>query len=284
MVSIGSDKVVATISVGSNPDSIAIAPNGQTAYVANYSDKTITPINTSTNHAEPVIALPGNPAAISVGPSGSTAYVATGLTDTVVPIYLATGTVETPVTVGSNAYALAVTPDQAPVASFTATPSEAGQPTSFDATASSAPSSGIATYQWTFGDGQQAVSSGPTISHLYAGGGQFTATVTLTDADGTSLTQSFTGQTVSNNGGPGASFAQRVSIPYLPTTAFVVNSQDSTVIPIDTAMNVAGPPIAVGGGPTSVAITPNGRKGYVVDNSGDAVTPIDTSTDTPEPA
>jgi hypothetical protein len=43
-----------------------------------------------------------------------------------------------------------------------------------------------------------------TTTHIYALPGTYTATVTETDTDGTSTTQVFTGQTVTDDGGPGA--------------------------------------------------------------------------------
>jgi PKD repeat protein len=43
--------------------------------------------------------------------------------------------------------------------------------------------------------------------------GSYTVTLTLSDADGTSTTQVFTGQTVSLNGGPGAKSTHTVTIP-----------------------------------------------------------------------
>ena len=48
------------IKVGKAPIWIAITPNGQTAYVANFGSDTVTPITTATN-------TPGKP--IRVGPS-----------------------------------------------------------------------------------------------------------------------------------------------------------------------------------------------------------------------
>lgn len=46
----------------------------------------------------------------------------------------------------------------------------------------------------------------------------------------------------------------------------------------------AGTPIAVGGGPGAIAITPNGKTAYVVNSTSGTVTPIDTTTDKPGPA
>jgi hypothetical protein len=127
----------------------------------------------------------------------------------VTPIDIATNTAGTPITVGEHPYVgIAITPDQAPEAQLSVTPAPVGSPTSFDASASIAPSSPIVSYAWNFGDGDTDTTSSPTTSHVYATSGNFTATVTETDAAGTSTTQVFTGQTMSLNGGPQAVASQ----------------------------------------------------------------------------
>jgi serine protease len=67
--------------------------------------------------------------------------------------------------------------DAAPVANFTFTCG--GLTCSFDAS-SSTDDRGIASYRWTFGDGQSG--SGATISHTYGSGGTFTVQLIVTDA------------------------------------------------------------------------------------------------------
>jgi PKD repeat protein len=88
-----------------------------------------------------------------------------------------------------------------------------GSPTAFDASASSAPVGTIASYAWNFGDGTTATTSSPTIAHNFAGPGPYPVNLTVTDSAGTSTTQTFTGQTVSNNGGPSATAFQFVGSP-----------------------------------------------------------------------
>jgi YVTN family beta-propeller protein len=65
-------------------------------------------------------------------------------------------------------------------------------------------------------------------------------------------------------------------------------SDSTTVIPIDTATNTAGTPIPIGtgppgGGPATIAITPDGKTAYVLNYLSATVTPISTRTNTTGP-
>jgi YVTN family beta-propeller protein len=206
-ITLATNTVGTPINVGSGPLGIAITPDGKTAFVTNSNDNSVTPIDIGTNAAGTAITGVGSfPYWIAITPDGKTAYVATSGANTITPITLSSKTVGTPINVGGPRD-LAITPDQAPVAKLSVTPAAAGSPTSFDASASLAPSSPIATYAWDFGDGTKTTTSSPTTTHTYTTSGTFTATVTETDAAGTSTTLVFTGQTVSRTGGPGAQAA-----------------------------------------------------------------------------
>jgi YVTN family beta-propeller protein len=69
-------------------------------------------------------------------------------------------------------------------------------------------------------------------------------------------------------------------------TAYVVSNANDTVIPVNTATHAVGAPIAVGSGPSAIAITPDATTAYVTDEGTNNtppgfVTPIDLSTNTP---
>ena len=113
------------IKVGSQPDFIAITPNGKTAYVinggsGNTGPATVTPISTATNTAGKPITVGGRDVAfpdfIAITPNGKTAYVsvpgdvyaAPGL---VVPIQTATNTAGQAIMVGKFPGAIAITPN-----------------------------------------------------------------------------------------------------------------------------------------------------------------------------
>lgn len=71
-----------------------------------------------------------------------------------------------------------------PVANFTATPDSGFAPLSvtFDASSSSDPDGAIVAWTWNFGDG--VTGSGPSVTHVYATAGTFTASLTVTDDSG----------------------------------------------------------------------------------------------------
>ena len=234
-----------SITVGYQPTAVAVAPSGSTAYVAtsiapqDFTDGGITPINTTTGTTgTPIVGVGHFPDAIAVTPDGATAYVASlpgAGGNTLTPVNTTTNAAGTPVVFGSDPVGVAITPDQAPVAHLSVTPGKVGQPTSFDASASTVAFGTITAYAWDFGDGSTATTSGPTITHTYATPGPHTATVTETDSAGTSTTQIFTGQTMSKNGGPSAVASQSftVTVAKPPTTSVLIPSNGATLVRID---------------------------------------------------
>jgi DNA-binding beta-propeller fold protein YncE len=214
------------------PDTVAVTPDGATALVASSvppedpppdAANVVTPIDVATRTAGPPIPVDPRPAAIAITPDGATAFVgsfaffADDALTTIQPIDLATRTVGARITVGKNPDALAITPDQAPVAKLAVTPGFAGQPTTFDASASTVRFGTITSYLWDFGDGSPPVTtSTPTTTHVFAESGSYTARVTETDSAGTSTTKVFTGQTMSRRGDPSAIATATVPIPVVP--------------------------------------------------------------------
>lgn len=221
--------------LGTEPDAIGISPNGGDAYVTNFGSGTISQVTLSDDQATAISTgdAGSDPLGVAVTPDGTGVYVADGLPTTVgsttpagtVSVLTTPTTAESPASigVGAGADAIAITPDQAPVATLTDVPGVAGSATTFSAAQSVFPSSPAATYEWSFGDGTTATTTTPTESHVYVSGGSYAASVTIVDADESAagvspLTQTFTGQTVLLNGGPGAKATQTVNIAYAPPT------------------------------------------------------------------
>jgi hypothetical protein len=57
------------------------------------------------------------------------------------------------------------------------------------------PDGSLASYSWSFGDSITATTSAPTITHIDAKPGSYTATLTVTDNEGCSTAVIFTGHT-----------------------------------------------------------------------------------------
>ena len=200
-------------------DFVAISPDGIKAYVSQYSGD-VTPIIVETDTpgtSFPVEENNNSRCVISFMPDGTKAYII-GLiagVGNVTPITVETDTPGTSVSIGNDPRGIAITPDQAPTASFTASVSPGTLTVSFNGSASSSPVGSIATYAWDFGDGRTGSSS--TASHTYDSAGTYAVILTVTNTAGTSTQQTFTGQTVSNNGGPSAEFSRIVTVGSPPS-------------------------------------------------------------------
>jgi YVTN family beta-propeller protein len=148
-----------------------------------------------------------SPVGIAFSPDGTKLLVTNLVSSNVTAITLGNLTTEE-VFVGSNPVDIAITPDQAPVASFTATIAPTSSASSFDASDSISPIGSIASYNWDFGDGTTVSTPNPIIEHSFIDNGSLLVTLRVTNSGGTSSSQTFTGSTVSNNGGPSALFSQ----------------------------------------------------------------------------
>ena len=210
-INIASNTAGTAIPVGHHPLNIAITPDGTTAYVTNAADSTITPITVATNTTGTAIPVAAGVAGIAITPDGKIAYVTNDGT-TITPVDTATNTAGTPVAAGSETTGIAVTPDQAPVATLSVNGSALGLATTFDASASTVAYGSIASYAWNFGDGATATTTTATTAHTYAAAGTYIATVTETSTAGTSTASVYTGQTMSQNGGPPARASHVVAI------------------------------------------------------------------------
>jgi 6-phosphogluconolactonase (cycloisomerase 2 family) len=104
--------------------------------------------------------------------------------------------------------AMAMLPNQGPTAQFSFKP---GAPARFDATASDDPDGRVVRYDWEFGDGTVLPNGGPTPTHNYTRPGTFTVKLTITDDEGCSDHQVFTGQSALCNGSPAARTSQTIT-------------------------------------------------------------------------
>jgi YVTN family beta-propeller protein len=227
---------VHTITLGQLPTNVAITPDGTRALVTcggsssalpgiTVLDLTTTPISVEA----PFISLDVIPRAIAITPDGKRAVVTTStvgggqlylpappvITSSILIFDLTTSPISeisTPSFDMQDLTDVAISPDQAPTARFTF--KRDGRKVTFDASSSTSPIGTIATYSWRFGDGHRATTTSPTITHKYHNlpkekshkhdDKPIVVTLTVTNTAGTSTEITFTGRTVSNNGGSSA--------------------------------------------------------------------------------
>ena len=87
--------VVTSISVGGDPDGVAVAPDGRHVYVSNQISNTVSVIDTTTNAVLTTIVVGNLPADVAVAPDGRHVYVANEYSNTVSVIDSATNAVVT---------------------------------------------------------------------------------------------------------------------------------------------------------------------------------------------
>jgi YVTN family beta-propeller protein len=237
-----------TVNVGASPSDVAITPDGKRALVifagtGNIPTGGITVLNlTTTPMSVQTLNVPLEegfvPNSIAITPDGKKAVVTrsgvvflkqVGQTAAlqqsgVVFFDLTTdpiSMISTPVFDIDTPTDIAITPDQAPTARFTFTVE--GSKVTFYASSSTSPIGSIASYKWDFGDGHKLTTTNPVVTHKYHDlpkakshkdyDKPIMVTLTVTNTAGTSTDVTFTGRTVSNNGGPSAVCRQPLITP-----------------------------------------------------------------------
>ncbi len=269
------------LSVGTYPDAIAITPNRQRAYVANYNSNNVTPIDlvTDTVLAPIPLGASAGPAGIAIAPDGKMAYVTDAgsigtLGDTITPIDLATDKTLPPITVGPGPQGIAITPNgqRAYVADAGAIVS--GQTGGFGSTVTPVDlATGKALASITVGNAPTGIAITPDGS---------TALVTNLNSGSVSpidIANDSVGAPIAVRGGP---IAVAISAAQ-PTVAFVVDaisaqSATGNVTPIDLSDDTAGTPIFVGKNPQAIAMSPDGGTAWVVCLASGTIVPINTGT------
>ena len=212
------------------PNSVSIAPDGRTVWVATFCGQLV-PIDVTTGTAGVPISF-GTGVVVSgrgmaISPDGGYAYVSNACTgpspcaggevrvfDVLTGTF--TGYVQFPLHAGlvDSPRVAAFVPG--PHAGFLAAAAKAGSSSRFDATASANPGGSVTSYAWDFGDGASAAGSNATIQHFYARAGTYVVTLTTTNSGGCATSFIFTGRSASCSGSATARTAHTISVP--PTT------------------------------------------------------------------
>ncbi|MEB9625146.1 beta-propeller fold lactonase family protein, partial [Bacillus cereus] len=111
VINTGSNSVVATVSVGTNPRSVAITPDGDFAYVTNSSSNNVSVINTGSNSVVATIPVGNAPTDVAITPDGDFAYVTNFNSNNVSVINTGSNSVVATIPVGNTPTAVAITPD-----------------------------------------------------------------------------------------------------------------------------------------------------------------------------
>lgn len=252
----------APIPVGGDPDSIAISPDGRTAYVSNEIDGTISVIETATDRVIGApIAAGSNPAEMALTPSGSTLYVTDELSNRVTVIDTSTRQAIGSIKVGSFPNGIAVAPDGLSVFVSNA----GGNTVSVIDTLTNS----VAPSPIVVGEEPLGIAFTPDGAKAFVADGNGKS-VTVIDA----RTDTVEGAAIKVGKEPGA-----IAVSTDGRRAYVANDESNSVSVIDTATNqVVGTAIKVGAGPTGIAITPDGRTAYVAESGAGGVSPIDLAT------
>jgi len=115
VVNTQTDKVTATIPVGSDAVLDAVSPDGSRLYVVNYSSASVSVINTATNLVIATVPVGPSPFGIAITPDGSMVYVGNAGANNVSAISTSTNTVQSTISYGTGVlaepYGLCVSPD-----------------------------------------------------------------------------------------------------------------------------------------------------------------------------
>ncbi|MDH6131393.1 putative alpha-1,2-mannosidase [Kitasatospora sp. MAA4] len=243
---------------------VTVAQPGQsipTAYVSNYSDNTVTPVDTRTRNAGPPIPVGSGPDGLAT--AAGHLFVANNNSNDVSVVDLTDNAVTADVKVGTVAADVAPTPD------------------------------GRTVWVSDFGDGTvqpidtATLTAGPPVKvgtqperlRVRPGGGELWV---ADQGDGTVSVVDLASRTVTHTVAVGAA---PFGVAFAPdgSRAYVTDNGAGTVSVIDTGSYQVLATVPVGSGPEYVAVAPDGRTAYVAASGAGGVTPIDTATDTAGP-
>lgn len=240
--------VDATISVGGNPDGVAVSGTG--VFVTNYGNDNVSVIDATTQTVERTITVGDGPRGIAV--SGTGVFVTNQGGDTVSVIDTTTQTVERTINVGDGARAVAVSGTGAFVANELA------------ATVSVIDTTTLSVDKTISVDGQpRAVAISGTGAYVANGASD---NVSVID-----ISTNMVDMTINVGDAP-------EGIAASGTGVFVANNNGDSVSVIDTTTHTVDATITVGGNPYAIAF--DGTGAYVTNYSGDTVSVIDKSRNT----
>ena len=253
VIDTATNTVTATVPVGSEPEGIAVSPDGTGVYVANLKSNTVSVIDTATNTVTATVSVGNNPHGVAV--KGTKVYVTNYGDTTVSVIDTTTNSVTTTVSVGSSPFGVAVTGTKAYV-----TNDKDKTISIIDTTTDTVTATVNIENQFPGG-----VAVAGTKLYVTSGG---TNTVSVIDTATNTVTA-----TVPVGDKP-------TGVAITGSKVYVANFGSNVVSVIDTATNTVTATVNVGENPYGVAVNPDGTKVYVTNDHSNTVSVIDTSTNT----
>jgi len=254
--------VVESIPVGSQPQGVAVSPDGSRVYVTDQESSMVSVINTSTNAVIANINVDSSPAGIVVSLDGSKIYVTSSVFNNVDVISTVTNTILAKIPVGGLPNGIIISPDGSKVYVANGYTSDISVINTATNTVE---------INFSVGSGPTNLAITPDGKFIYvSNSGEYTAGNTV------SVVSTATYQIVSTitvGFGPGG-----IAVSPDGSRVFVINDDNISVI--NTATNLVVATIAVGDRPVGVAFTSDGSSAYVTNEFSNNVSVINTSTNT----
>jgi len=276
VIDTSTNKVIATVMVGSQPYGIAVTPDGAFAYVANCGGNVFV-IDTATNKVATKFPAGACPTGVAITPDGTRAYVTLDNANSVAVIDTSSNTVMTKIPVGNAPGGIAITPDGTRVYVTNVGAMASGSSVSVIDTSSNTVAATVA-----LGNvGSVAVAITPDGTRAYVTN-VVSGSVSVIDTSSNTVADTLT---VANVDGSTVGVAITPDGTHVYVVTYASNGA-GTVAVIDTSSNTIVDMVSVGIGPTGVGISPDGTRAYVtiatnVNGIGaGAVTVIDTSNNT----
>jgi uncharacterized protein (TIGR03437 family) len=274
VIDTSNNTVIATVMVGSQPQGLAITPDGAFAYVANCGGDVFV-IDTSTNKVAKKFPAGACPTGVAITPDGTRAYVTLDNANSVAVIDTSSNTVMTKIPVGIAPGGIAITPDGTR-AYVTNVGMAAGSSVSVIDTSSNTVAATV-----TLGNvGSVGVAITPDGTRAYVTNAL--GSVSVIDTSSNTVADTLT---VANVGDSPVGVAITPDGAHAYVVTYGPNGTGPVAV-IDTSSNTIVDMVSVGTGPTGVGISPDGTRAYVtiatnVTGIGNgAVTVIDTSNNT----
>ncbi|MGB9926845.1 MAG: PKD domain-containing protein [Methanosarcina sp.] len=262
VIDTGTNRVTATIPVGSNPAATAINPDGTKLYAVNSHSNNVSVIDTATNTVSATVPVGNSPQGIIISPNGKRVYVTNLVSNSISIINTLTNTVISTVNTGKSPSGIAVSSD------------------------------GKKIYVTNYGDKTVSIidsAKRTVINKIQVGKGPREIVISpdgtkayVTDSDGKSVhiidtAKNIVTTTIKVEGTPsGIAVTPDGKKIYVTSNAEIF----STISAIEASSNEVVTTIPVGPNPMGVAVAPDGKKAYVAINSCNTIAVIDTATDT----